>query len=37
MESRFEDLNQKHEALKKENVEDLDKKDRHHVQVNQLL
>lgn len=33
MESRYEDLNQKHEALKRENVEELDKKDRHHVQV----
>lgn len=35
--SRFEDLHQKHEALKRENVEELDKKDRHHVQVHKTL
>lgn len=31
--ARFEDLHQRHEAMKRENVEELDKKDRHHVQV----
>lgn len=31
--ARFDELYGKHEALKRENVEDLDKKDRHHVQV----
>ena len=37
MEARYEELNQKHEALKRENVEELDKKDRHHVQVNEQI
>ena len=37
MEARYEELNQKHEALKRENVEELDKKDRHHVQVNKQI
>lgn len=31
--ARFDELFSKHEALKRENVEELDKKDRHHVQV----
>lgn len=31
--ARYDELYAKHEALKRENVEDLDKKDRHHVQV----
>lgn len=31
--ARFDELYAKHEALKRENVEALDKKDRHHVQV----
>lgn len=31
--ARYEDLHQKHEAMKRDNVEELDKKDRHHVQV----
>ncbi|CAM9388939.1 unnamed protein product, partial [Hapterophycus canaliculatus] len=35
--ARFDELFSKHEALKRENVEELDKKDRHHVQVTQEL
>lgn len=31
--ARYEDLHQKHEIMKRDNVEELDKKDRHHVQV----
>lgn len=31
--AKYEDLHQKHETMKRENAEELDKKDRHHVQV----